>query len=353
MIQAPRLQQLSPSNAKLCLLVKDFWNQYPAISTNKHKLKILLALSGGADSTSMAIMLYLLQSQLNIDLSAVTINHQIRNDAHKDILFVKQLCDDLNIEFLSENTDVARYAHENKMGLEEAGRILRYKLLEKIRRQIGANYIAIAHNADDLCEDVLMRLCRGTAWPGLGGMHAVDLQRKLIRPILTIRRKQIENFLITIGLQWQTDTTNQDIAFTRNRFRHKIVPLFHNENPKFHKSINNLWSMANLDAEFWEEYLNTALQNEPWHIKEDDILKEISLGNKLLSSLSRAARLRMISKAIKETECDKNNLRADILFKIEKTWSSGEGNKNFYLTKSLIAHIKQRNIYIRQLKQEN
>lgn len=340
------LQKISPEQAKLCLQVKKFWHQYLLSSSYNQPHKILLALSGGADSTAMAVILYLLQNQLGITLCAVTINHKLRARAECDVLFVEHFCEKLGLEIHRREADVQAFAKQHKIGLEEAARTLRYAILEEIRHQVGAKYIAIAHNADDLCEDVLMRLCRGTGWPALGGMCAKDEQRKILRPILQVPRKQIESFLISLGISWQTDETNRSQTFRRNRFRRAITPKFQQENPNFHMAIQKLWNLAIMDAQFWDEYLNEAIANAPWHKSEEEAKKVICIGRKLLESLPQAAKLRLLIKAIKKITEDRNNIRAEILLSIIKTWSKGLGGKQFTLTKGLTANIKKGNIYI-------
>lgn len=306
----------------------------------------MLALSGGADSTAMACMLKILSNKLNITLAATSINHGLREDALEDIMFVRELCAAIEIPCTTHTIDVKSYRQKRHCGEEEAARILRYACLEDERISSGADYVAIAHNADDLNEDVLMRLTRGTGWPSLGGMPIIDAQRKLIRPLLFLDRNSIESFLQQIGIPWKNDATNGSMDYTRNRFRKKITPLLKVENPQFGKNIQNLWQMANIDRDFWEDYLSEALEKDPWEINNNDESIKLCLPQKLLCNVPQAARLRLILKAIKKISQTTNNISAEKIFAIEKAWKQGKGGKIMQLSACLNATIRRHSIHI-------
>ena len=138
---------------------------------------VLVGFSGGADSTAMACILKLLVPRLKIKLAACTINHGLRPEARLDADFVARMCAYLQIPLSQHVVDIKAWAVSHKRGLEESGRIVRYKILEKERQKLGLSYIALGHQQDDLAEDVLLRLTRGTGWPALAGMAACDEKR--------------------------------------------------------------------------------------------------------------------------------------------------------------------------------
>ncbi|MBO4368621.1 MAG: tRNA lysidine(34) synthetase TilS, partial [Desulfovibrio sp.] len=163
---------------------------------------LLLALSGGADSTALACLLHVLRQRLSLTLSALLCDHGLRKEVSEEIEGVRRLTRWLSIPLSVCTLDVTGRVQKTNEGFEEAGRKERYKALEKERKRLGASFIVTAHQADDLAEDILMRLCRGTGWPGLGGMPALDAKRHLVRPLLDIPAKRLRFFLKRLDIPW-------------------------------------------------------------------------------------------------------------------------------------------------------
>ncbi|MBQ7738198.1 MAG: tRNA lysidine(34) synthetase TilS [Desulfovibrionaceae bacterium] len=339
------IQQLPSSWARFCLDVGKNWQEnLPTL----HSSHLLLALSGGSDSTALAILSSLLKLRLNLTLSACTINHGLRSEACAEVLGVKKLCQNLNIPCETKNFDTNAYAKIHKIGIEEAARHLRYSCLEEEREKIGADYIATAHQLDDLAEDMLMRLIRGAGWPKLAGMPIIDQHRHLIRPLLFTRAKILQEFLQDLDISWFTDQSNFDLSYTRNRIRHTIVPLFLSENPNFPNNVANLWQMAALDNDFWSIYLDKLLQTNPLKVIFDQ--KKATLNLKLdrswLLEIHPAARLRLykiiFNKLYSESWLYKQNNRQECpqisapkLFQVDKLLQKGIGGKKLTLINSL------------------
>ncbi len=195
--------------------------------------RVLIALSGGADSVCLFKALQKLQKQWQITLVAAHVHHGLRGkDADADEAFVRKLCAESNVPLFVKHADVALMAKEAGVGIEDMGRRVRYAFFEEILRKENLNKIATAHHAGDNVETVLMRLMRGTGPLGLGGIPYQN--GAVIRPLLKATRAEIETFLHEEGLQWQTDSTNEETVFTRNRIRHQLIPLIEREyNPNF------------------------------------------------------------------------------------------------------------------------
>lgn len=203
--------------------------------------KVLCALSGGADSCALLLALAQLRGELSFELEAVHVEHGIRgSESLADMAFCEDLCRRMGVPFHASQVDAPRYASEQKLTLEEAARILRYRAFEEFARETGSRVIALAHHADDQAETVLMNLARGSGLRGLAGIRGVrelvpvpsadetaeeKKTVRLIRPLLKCSRASIEQFLGDRHQEWRTDSTNQSPDHTRNRIRRQILPL--------------------------------------------------------------------------------------------------------------------------------
>ena len=193
--------------------------------------QLTCAVSGGADSMALLWAMYLMKEKLQISLTAAHFNHGLRGEeSDRDEAFVRQFCQDYQISFISERTTVVA----GRKGLEAAARDARYDFLKSLPGKI-----ATAHTANDNAETLLMHLVRGTGLKGLGGIAPVN--GKLIRPMLTVTRREVEDFLEQYHIGHVTDSSNGTDAFLRNRLRHHAIPLLEQENPRL---AQNLSAMA-------------------------------------------------------------------------------------------------------------
>lgn len=191
---------------------------------------VLVGVSGGADSVCLLLVLLAYQKQLDYILRVVHIEHGIRGAQSKeDAVFVETLCERLQLPCQTYEVDVPAYAKERHLGLEEAARELRYAGFRQAAKQVCAEHIkvALAHHADDNAETMLFQMARGSGIRGISGIRAkreMDENVTLIRPLLMVTRKQIEAYLAEQGEAYRVDATNEDIAYSRNRIRHEILP---------------------------------------------------------------------------------------------------------------------------------
>lgn len=238
--------------------------------------KIICGLSGGADSTCLFLVLYELREKLDISLEALHVNHCLRgSESDNDEAFCRNLCEKLNIPFTSVSCNVKDYSENNSLSVEEAARKLRYSVLEK---KSAGKKIATAHNANDNLETLLLNIVRGTALKGLAGIPPI--RGNIIRPMLSVTRNEIEEYLLKHGQNFVTDSTNLSDDYTRNKIRHKIIPLM--------KEINGSvieTSIRSLDI----------LRKENNYIEDEveNALKKCRVGNKLIN-------IRLFSKVITE-----------------------------------------------------
>lgn len=180
---------------------------------------VLCGLSGGADSVGLLLCLH----ELDIPVCACHLNHGLRGEqSDGDEAFCRELCREMDIPFLSAQVDAAAEAQRRQLSLETAARALRYAFFEECAGQFHAGKIATAHTADDNLETMLFRLIRGTGTAGLAGIPPV--RGKIIRPLLYVERREIEQYLNGRGQSWRTDETNEQDGCTRNRIRHHVIP---------------------------------------------------------------------------------------------------------------------------------
>ncbi|MHC4842428.1 MAG: tRNA lysidine(34) synthetase TilS [Planctomycetota bacterium] len=200
----------------------------------KPKSRLLLAVSGGADSTALLYVMNSMKKQRILDCSLMCthIHHQLRGkEADKDEQFVISKCNELGVLIETRRIDVRGLAAEKKISIETAGRQLRISNLINIAKDNGCDYIATGHQMDDNAETLLQRLGRGTGYRGLGGIWPVrEFEEGIhfIRPLLCTRRNEIIQYLRDENLKWRVDKTNRDTGFRRNFIRHKILPELQN-----------------------------------------------------------------------------------------------------------------------------
>lgn len=186
---------------------------------------VTAALSGGADSVAMLHLLLSLKGELGITLQAAHYNHHLRGDASdRDEDFCRELCRSLSIPLRCGGGDVAAFAREQKISLELAARKLRYEFLLD-----GEGLVATAHNAGDSLETVLMNLTRGSALRGLSGIP--PKRDRIVRPLLCLSRREIEDYLACHGLPNVNDESNSEDFCRRNRIRNTVIPALLAENP--------------------------------------------------------------------------------------------------------------------------
>ena len=208
---------------------------------------VVLGVSGGADSICMLKLLSDLQKRLGISLYVLHINHMIRGEeADQDAAFVKKICTKFKVPHRVINVDVPALAEREGLSEEEAGRYVRYDEFSKYAYEVSATKIAVAHNSNDNAETVLMNLARGTGIKGLGGIppkremeDANGNVVEVIRPILCLSRKEIEDYLKENEIEYRNDSTNDSTDYTRNKIRLEIMPLLENINDNAMQNITN------------------------------------------------------------------------------------------------------------------
>ncbi|HEY6369064.1 MAG TPA: tRNA lysidine(34) synthetase TilS [Candidatus Sulfotelmatobacter sp.] len=251
--------------------------------------RVGVAVSGGIDSVALLRLMLELRGELGIVLSVVHFNHKLRGaESDADQEFVAKLTREFDVEFLVDGDDVAERAREEGVSLEAAAREVRYGFFRSLLGEgagdeaqglkpdpektpsrgpegpifhgAALTKIVTGHTLDDQAETVLMRIIRGAGLRGLGGIHPrmlveedVEISGEIVRPLLSVRRRELEQYLKDIGQAWREDSTNTDERFTRNRVRKLVVPLLEQEfNPAVAENLADLAEIARGEEDYWE-----------------------------------------------------------------------------------------------------
>ncbi len=246
---------------------------------------VLLGVSGGPDSVALLSLIFD-ANRVNpacSDIFVAHLNHLVRGkESEEDAQFVSDLAKKFKLSVITERRDIKEIARERKMSLEEAAREERYKFFESAAKRVGANVIAVGHNADDNAETILHRIIRGTGIVGLGGMRP---KRKLtpfssinlVRPLLFTWRRDIIAYLKEKDLSYRVDSTNFETDQFRNRIRAELIPLLEKDyNVGVKRSLIKLGETATQNYDFLEAQAKDLFE-EVLEGKTDEILSEIVL----------------------------------------------------------------------------
>jgi len=282
--------------------------------------RVLAACSGGPDSVALTSLLLKLRDEMPVEILVAHFDHKMRPEAGEDEAFVAELARRWVVPLVSGSKNVRREAAKHKMNLEETARVLRYEFLREAARKTGATKIATGHNMNDQAETFLMRLFRGSGLPGLAGIEPISgpAACPVIRPLLGIRREDIEAYLESEGLAFRTDASNLDRKLLRNRIRLALMPEL--EQNYQAGAVEHLARLAALIRE--EDDLLSGFIRE---LADEFILRrkgEASLDVRTLSLVPPALARRVAREFIREL---KGDLRAVSFDDIESVLGLKEG----------------------------
>ena len=318
--------------------------------------KIVLGVSGGPDSICMLEILNSLKNELNFEIVVAHINHGLRENATIDEQYVENYCKKLNVEYYVLRVKLKEYAKENKFGLEEAGRKVRYDFFDEILEKTGSNKIAIAHNKNDRVETIILNILRGSGVLGLKGIEAKN--NKYIRPLLEIDREEIEKFCIQNNIEPRIDESNFENEYSRNKVRNIVLPYIKDEfNPNIIETITRLSDIVSEENEFLEketkkEYENLLIKeiNLRENVYNKDEESIIILDLKKFNILDNVLKKRIILYAIKKIFGSTKNIEKIHLEDILKLCNNNIGNKFLTPNKNTKIVIKNKQIHISSIK---
>jgi len=281
---------------------------------------VLVAFSGGPDSTVLLHALAQLRPRLRFRLRAGHVNHGIRGaEAAADERAAAAFARKLRIPFHRHRVDVPAYAKSQGISLETAARQLRYQWLESAATRFGANRIATGHTSDDLAETVLLNLLRGAGPRGLAGIPPI--RGRVIRPLLGLTRAEVESYCEANSLGYRRDESNADTAFARNRLRHEVIPLLQEVQPSVVGNLSRTAEIMRAEDDFMSEQADNALR-----AVASQRPGEVGILLSLFAALHPALRRRVLRAAVGKIKGDEADLpleRIDALMEVALSGETG------------------------------
>ena len=291
--------------------------------------KIVLAVSGGADSVAMMYAMAKLRSELKADFFVAHLNHMIRPEADEEGPAVCEMAGELGMECLVGKKNVLKYKDENKsLSLEEAARIVRYEFFEEALKKFKADKLATAHHLSDLAENFFIRLFRGSGIGGLVGMRPVN--GKYIKPFLFLDEETIREYVTIRRLSFFEDKTNQDIKYVRNKIRHKLIPFIKSE---FCPDIEAKIQQTVQILEGYQDFVRIEVQKLFEKVYRDDKgnsffdLKSLNVNRLLLKEMAK--------EALRQRDISISSAKIESMVKKKKKDGPGQLNlgKGFFVVK--------------------
>lgn len=305
---------------------------------------IVVGVSGGPDSMTLLSILLKLKEEFNLKIYVAHVNHMLRKNAIKDEEYVKEFCEKNNIEILIKKANISEIAQKEKIGLEEAGRNVRYNFFEEVLKNTESNKIAIAHNLNDKVETIIMNTLRGSGVSGLKGIEAK--RKKYIRPLIEIERYEIEKYCIENKINPRHDESNDDNTYTRNKIRNIVIPYIKNEfNPNIIKTLNRLSEIIKEEDEY--------VQSETEKIFKEILLtnekNKIEFDPRKFNEQEKVIQKNLILLAIKKVKGSTQGIEKVNIDDIIKLCNNNIGNKLIRPIKQLEIGIKNKRIYIKNI----
>ena len=295
--------------------------------------KILLAVSGGADSTTLLYVMAALKAEgvLSTELLCAHINHQLRGaEAERDQDSVVGQAGELKLAITTRRIDVRSFARENKLSIETAARKLRIESLIDIARANNCKWVATGHQKNDNAETVLHRLLRGTGFRGLGGIRPVqvfDEDIKFVRPLLCVGRDEVVEYLKERNLKWRTDHTNYDCTYRRNFVRHRLIPAL--EQDCTDSVVEELFELSRSARRFYSLVCSCA--EKAWPVVAECDSDNVKLDLQKFSTQPVPVRIELIRRSLGALGSGEKNLTQGHFEKILQLVEQRIGNKRVEL----------------------
>lgn len=267
--------------------------------------RVVVGVSGGADSVALLHLLVRLRPSLRLTLYVVHVDHQLRAEAPEDAAFVQELAARLKVPAVIERRDVEALCRRAGWSLEDGARRIRYRCFVEAAARYSASAVALAHTADDQAETVLMRLLRGSGLTGLAGIPVMRESQgvRIVRPLLHCWRNEVLAYLTSVRLTYREDASNADRRFVRNRIRHELLPLLAREyNPNIKAALVQLAGHSRVD----DAYLQSSAQRYWKRVAHAARRGDVSLKLPTLSRQPEALQRQLVRRALREIQGDLN-----------------------------------------------
>ena len=319
----------------------------------------VLAVSGGVDSMVLLEQFFQLQKKYPIIITVVHIHHHLRQESDDEEVMVREFCRKRN---LSVEVYHWEEGSSQNSAIEEKARQFRYEKLKESQQKHHASYVVVAHHADDQAETVLMKLTRGSTLEGIAGMKPMRPfgEGYLIRPFLTVDKKALYEYASMHQILYSEDTTNQSVAYTRNRFRQEMIPLFKKENPKFNQKIQEftktLQEQQELIGTITYQWMEQALVELPngWSWNKDSYLKQpIGLQKVILVEISKKIGGLLSTKNVSDIHKAILSDTSQLSLNLPKGWIFQKRYQQLFLVKKEVEAIVYKEFRVEKFQMED
>ena len=319
--------------------IENYIRQYHMIEKGD---RIVIGVSGGADSVCLLMALCSLQEKLGFQVLVCHVNHELRGEeAAQDEAYVEMLCHKMQVPFFAFHENVELIAKKRKESLEEAGRYVRRQAFEQLCKEQGGTKIATAHHSNDNAETVIMNLLRGSAISGLKGIEP-KREEKYIRPLIDCERSQIEKYCEENNLNPRIDESNFENEYTRNKIRNICIPYIKKEfNPKIINTIKRLSETVSEEENYMQEQTIKAYNN----LIISESKEEIELNLKEFIKQEKVIKRRLVLYTITKLQVNCLGIQKVNIEDIVDMCDKNIGNKYIMPNKNIKVMLKSKNLF--------
>ncbi len=323
----------SASNPRLSKFATALFKEWQRLGLSESNANFIVAVSGGADSTALLLAVdeLIKGNKLHVTPVIAHLNHGLRPESKDDVQWVKKLATDLGYAVTVGTRDIKQAAAKRKANLEQAARDARYDFLAKAAEKKDSKYVLTGHTQDDQAETVVMRLLRGSAAEGLSGSAPVRQisersQVQLIRPLMSwARRSDTENYCRFKGIEFRSDSMNEDQSFSRVRVRKQLIPLMQSFNNRIVETLSRTANLLGEDASALSSQANQLIESAA-----DANINETgapALDVKVLANAPPAVRRRALREWILRARGNLRRLETVHLVGVEKLLEGDRGGR--------------------------